>query len=65
MSPTAVGHCSHCLAVVNRHWPRCLVCHAPLTAPSCETGSANSAAPVLDAPLALADHAIEEAVRVS
>lgn len=32
MSTTAVGHCSQCEAVVNRHWPSCLVCHAPLIA---------------------------------
>ena len=32
MSTTAVGHCSHCDAVVNRHWLTCLVCHAPLIA---------------------------------
>ena len=28
MSATAVGQCSHCHAVVNVHWPSCLVCHA-------------------------------------
>lgn len=32
MSTTAVGHCSQCEAVVNRHWPCCLVCHASLIA---------------------------------
>lgn len=32
MSTTAVGHCSHCAAVVNCRWSRCLVCHAPLIA---------------------------------
>lgn len=46
MSATAVGHCSQCAAVVNRHWPRCLVCHAPLiAAPSRESGSPASTAP--------------------
>ena len=29
MSTTAVGQCSQCGAVVNLHWPACLVCHAP------------------------------------
>jgi len=28
MSTTAVGHCEQCAAVVNSHWPTCLVCHA-------------------------------------
>ena len=32
MSATAVGQCSHCAAVVNRHWRSCLVCHAELNA---------------------------------
>ena len=39
MSTTAVGHCSHCAAVVNLHWPNCLVCHAALSAPLHEAGS--------------------------
>lgn len=43
MSTTAVGHCSQCDAVVNIHWPTCLVCHA-LIAPSRETRSNASAA---------------------
>jgi|CXWL01.1.fsa_nt_gi hypothetical protein len=34
MSTTAVGHCPHCAAVVNRHWPSCLVCHVDLVAAS-------------------------------
>lgn len=42
MSTTAVGHCSQCDAVVNVHWPSCLVCHA-LIAPSLETRSNASA----------------------
>ena len=45
MNTTAVGHCSHCAAVVNRHWPSCLVCHAPIEALPRETGSPMSAAP--------------------
>lgn len=37
MSTTAVGQCPQCLAVVNVHWPSCLVCHARLIAgPVCE-----------------------------
>lgn len=28
MSTTAVGQCPQCHAVVNVHWPSCLVCHA-------------------------------------
>jgi hypothetical protein len=43
MSTTAVGHCSRCDAVVNICWPRCLVCQAPLLAPSRKTGSPTSA----------------------
>ena len=43
MSTMAVGHCSQCSAVVNRHWPNCLVCHAPITALSHEIGSATNA----------------------
>lgn len=39
MSPTAVGHCEHCSAVVNFRWSNCLVRHAPLTAPLRETVS--------------------------
>lgn len=42
MSTTAIGHCSQCDAVVNIRWPRCLVCHAPLRAPLCKTGSPTS-----------------------
>lgn len=38
MSVTAVGNCSRCAAVVNIHWPTCLVCHA-LIAPSREPRS--------------------------
>lgn len=46
MSTTAVGHCSYCAAIVNRRWPSCLVCHAPLIAVTpCETGSPTSTAP--------------------
>lgn len=37
MSATAVGHCSQCAALVNVHWPSCLVCHALIT-PSLESG---------------------------
>lgn len=48
MSTTAVGHCSHCAAVVNRHWPSCLVCHAPLiAAPSRDEAFSETAAPML------------------
>ena len=43
MSTTAVGHCDQCAAVVNRHWPSCLVCHAALPATSREAGSPASA----------------------
>ena len=44
MSTTAVGRCEHCSAVVNRRWPNCLVCHAPLiAAPTRETGIPPSA----------------------
>lgn len=32
MSTTAVGYCSHCAAIINRHWSSCLVCHAPVVA---------------------------------
>jgi hypothetical protein len=39
MSTTAVGHCDRYAAVVNRHWPSCLVCHAALPATSREAGS--------------------------
>jgi hypothetical protein len=46
MSLTAVGHCSQCDALVNRHWRSCLVCHAELSAvpmsPQVETVSAVS-----------------------
>ena len=45
MSTTAVGHCSHCAAVVNRHWPSCLVCHAALPALSLEIGTPASVVP--------------------
>lgn len=46
MGTTAVGHCSHCAAIVNRRWPSCLVCHAPLIAVTrCETGSPTSTTP--------------------
>lgn len=30
MSLTAVSHCSQCGAMVNTHWPCCLVCHGAL-----------------------------------
>jgi hypothetical protein len=43
MSTTAVGHCSHCAAVVNRQWRSCLVCHTALPAPSREARSPVSA----------------------
>ena len=47
MSATAVGHCGQCAAVVNRHWPSCLVCHAPLIAtPSHEEAFSETAAPM-------------------
>ncbi len=47
MSTTAVGQCPQCLAVVNVHWPHCLVCHALLTArPVSETEGPASAPPV-------------------
>ena len=45
MSVAAVGYCDQCSAVVNGHWPSCLVCHAPITALSHETGSPTSAMP--------------------
>ena len=31
MSATAVGQCTHCAAVINRHWPSCLVCHTRIS----------------------------------
>lgn len=38
MSTAAVGQCPQCDAVVNVHWPSCLVCHALLaTAPEAGT----------------------------
>lgn len=43
MSPTVVGHCEHCAAVVNRHWANCLVCHTPLIPSIRETGSPENA----------------------
>ncbi len=43
MSTTAVGHCVQCSAVVNLHWPHCLVCHATLQASSRKAGSPASA----------------------
>ena len=47
MSTTAVGHCSHCDAVVNRHWLTCLVCHAPLIAtPSRDEAFSGATAPM-------------------
>jgi hypothetical protein len=54
MSTTAVGHCSHCAAVVNLRWPNCLVCQTPLphvpkreeTEPTIDTGQAAPAPPV-------------------
>ena len=47
MSATAVGHCGQCAAVVNRHWPSCLVCHAPLIAtPSHKEAFSETAAPM-------------------
>lgn len=47
MSTTAVRHCSQCEAVVNRHWPRCLVCHAPLiVTPSRDEAFPEAAAPM-------------------
>jgi len=45
MSTTAVGHCPHCAAVVNLHWPSCLVCHASMS-PTTETGGISLTAPV-------------------
>lgn len=30
MSPTAVGHCPKCAAIVNIHWVSCLVCQTTL-----------------------------------
>ena len=45
MSTTAVGHCPHCAAVVNLHWPPCLVCHASMS-PTTETGGISLTAPV-------------------
>ena len=54
MSPTAVGHCEHCSAVVNRRWPTCLVCQTPLQRepereeprPTIDTGQAVPAPPI-------------------
>jgi len=47
MSTTAVGHCDKCSAVVNRHWPSCLVCHAPLIAtPSRDEAFSEATAPM-------------------
>ena len=45
MSTTATGHCPHCAAVVNVHWPSCLVCHA-LLSPTAETVCTSLAAPL-------------------
>lgn len=45
MSTTAVGQCPHCAAVVNIHWPSCLVCHA-LISSTTETGCTSLAAPL-------------------
>lgn|GEM_PF-1369501 len=39
----AVSHCSRCAAIVNIHWPSCLVCHAIL--PSSQEVPAASTAP--------------------
>jgi|CXWL01.1.fsa_nt_gi hypothetical protein len=59
MSATAVGHCGQCAAVVNRHWPSCLVCHAPLIAtPSHEEAFSETAAPM--PPLQAAENIVVE-----
>lgn len=39
MRTTGVSQCSHCSALVNIHWPSCLVCHA-LISPVAETRDA-------------------------
>lgn len=46
MSTTAVGHCDQCAAVVNRHWLTCLVCNAPLPAPSREEALTEALSPI-------------------
>lgn len=45
MSTITIAHCEHCSAIINRCWPSCLVCHAPITAAPRETGPPASAAP--------------------
>ena len=46
MSTAAVGHCNQCTAVVNRHWLTCLVCAAPLPAPSREGSLTEATSPM-------------------
>ena len=58
MSTTAVGHCSHCAAVVNRQWPSCLVCHAPVTALSREEALTEASPPM--PPLQAAENIVIE-----
>ena len=45
MTMTAVSQCSECKAMVNIHWPVCLVCRAPVTRHGVSAGSTATAPP--------------------
>ena len=56
MSLTAVSRCLQCHAVVNVHWPACLVCRAvlpmvPADPPAVSTGDTQATEPVRIPPL--------------
>jgi hypothetical protein len=52
MTPTAVSHCAQCGAMVNIHWPSCLVCRAglPLIGPQDPSTAVESSEPRPPAP---------------
>lgn len=54
MTITAVSRCSQCEAVVNVHWPSCLVCHGalpPLVKSGDSPGAVESNSPASTAPI--------------